>query len=94
MLTSSLSSRAHGCGLSRPVKKNLCEESDRRFHWVSHFFVVIFPITPTNYLTVSHYPPSSVSNLSITTECLQIITLLDGAVKCASSKKRLALTLR
>ncbi|KAI0212931.1 hypothetical protein LSAT2_002067 [Lamellibrachia satsuma] len=48
---------ANRCGLTEPSKKRLKTEFDRRFDWVSHFSVVIGPVTPTNYSTVTYYTP-------------------------------------
>ena len=44
--TSSVSSRARGCGLTRPSGDGLKAKFGDRFNWVSHFSVVIGPVTP------------------------------------------------
>ena len=84
--TSSVSSRAAGCGLERRSEDRLKAEFGDRFNWVSHFSVVIGPVTPTNYSTVTYYTPSSVSNSSTVTNCLQNYNFIQRRGKCATSK--------
>ena len=87
VLTSSLSSRADDCGLSWPSLCRLQAEFEDRFHFVSHFSVVIGPVTPTNYSTVNYYPASSVSNSSTVTNCLKNYNFIKRHGKMCHEKK-------
>ena len=84
--TSSVSSRATLCGMTRPSVDRLRAEFGGSIYWVSHFSVVIGPVTPTNYSTVTYYTPSNVSNSSTVTNCFQNDNFIKRRSKCATSK--------
>ncbi|KAI0237702.1 hypothetical protein LSAT2_011720 [Lamellibrachia satsuma] len=81
------------CGLTRPSERRLQAEFGGRIDLVSHFSVVIGPVTPNNYSTVTYCPPSSVSNSSTVTNCLKNDNFIKRRSKRATSKKRPALPL-